>query len=247
MPQIVTITSTKPDGTEVSVKMKVLRSWQDAGGQQIWLHADGTYGYKNGAPALNVEAFDILPELHRKAALSWWHRKGKAASAAYYQRQLAADAKRAQLQIDDPDAPDTEKEAVLYYTQPADDAGAPLTGPFAYIERFGDRRPDWWGRAQEIVLGDERFIIAADGEALDAVTPDAPPAPPAAPDAPDATPDPAASVVEEERQRLLAALKDSGNYMPPNTGLEKLQAKVLELGLDLAGADAPVEAAPQEF
>lgn len=174
MPQILTVITKKPDGTEVSVKKKVLRSWQDAGGQQIYLHADGTYGYKSGAPALNKEAFDILPELHRKAAMSWWHRKGQAASAEYYQRQLAADAKRAQLQIDDPDAPDTEKEAVLYYTQPANDAQAPLAG-LAYIERFGERRPDWWGQAQEIVLGDERFIMADD---VDAPADPAPPAPP---------------------------------------------------------------------
>lgn len=161
-------------GDEVKL-VTVLRSWQEAGGAALFLHANGVYGYKDGTPVRDAKEFDIIASPHqREAALAWWRRAGMAMSREHYSavderlRRLAGDF------VSGVTAEDTTRDAVLYYRRSESGEGE-LSGPFAWMDLFPER-PDWWAQARMVSFLDYTYLRADEAERVEP-PPTGPPAP----------------------------------------------------------------------
>lgn len=155
----------------------ILRAWVDASGRQVFLHANGRYGYKDGSPLKSRAEIDIIGDpRQREQAAAWWDRCGAEESRQYYEalqraiRDLAGDF-RAEL----PD--DTDLDAVLYARRPTGKKKGAISAPHTWMEWF-PKRPDWWGQAQRVEFLDYAYEMSVREDA----TMDTLPAPEPAPD-----------------------------------------------------------------
>jgi len=162
------------DGSEIKKTVKVKRSWQSISGLQVFLHADGTYGFKDGAPVRSENDLKqvITDQIQLEAALGWWNRTGKKQSEAYYtalekrKRQLAGDFSET--------AADTSSELdlILYYRRPVDGDPEEGVAPQTWMEMGFTKRPDWWGRATSISFDDWVYERAGDADVKEDAIPE---------------------------------------------------------------------------
>ncbi len=145
MAQTLMVKLRRPDGTETTVKVRIIRSWGDSSGRSVFLHADGRYAYKSGAPLRDERELDIISNFHhRRVAQAWWKVVGEKRSREYYVQQAAMEAERAGDHRT-VDGADSELDMVLYCKRSAgsnDSWGDPL----GWMGSFR-KRPDWWGVA----------------------------------------------------------------------------------------------------
>jgi hypothetical protein len=156
-------------GAKSTKEVVVIRSWQSVGGAELYLHANGVYGYKNGAPVRGEEEFTIINNpIQNRAAMAWWQRFGKQMAADYYAAEEARLTRLAGDFVHSEDGDDSSRDAALYFRRAVklEEGASPSNdGPFSWMDLF-PRRPDWWGQAQEIQFNDWIYtMIAADAPA----------------------------------------------------------------------------------
>jgi len=96
MAQELTVKVTNPDGTSSMKKIYVIRAWQESSGKQIFLFANGVYGYKDESPVRSESEFDAIHNKQQKqAAIFWWKKTGAEYSARFYAEQEAKAAEKA--------------------------------------------------------------------------------------------------------------------------------------------------------
>lgn len=148
--QILHVTKRKPDGGASAATVRIIRAFSANAGATVYLHHDGTYGYKDGSPVRSRAELDIIPAgPQRDAAHAWWDHIGEAAAAEYAQRRLAAEKRRLEQSL--PAAvPDSARDTVMYHRfRAVDDDKGPPRAWMAYAEH----RPEWWGAAELIQIG----------------------------------------------------------------------------------------------
>lgn len=153
----------------------VHRAYQDISGKQIFLHADGTYGYKDGAPVREASELNILPEAHRALALSWWQRAGEKKSRAYYRildeqnKRRAGDYQETLAQ----QANNTMLDSVLYGRKALVAPGkyGAVSAPKSWMEWGYSKRPEWWGQAKEVTFPDAAYVMQPNAPSPPAETP----------------------------------------------------------------------------
>jgi hypothetical protein len=132
-----------------SKEIYIIRSWSKQNGTQIYLHANGVYGYKDGSPVKSrkeLEDPDLIgSKIQRDRALAWWDRKGESYSKEFYEKR-----ERMLAEIED-ETPVTEKiselDAALYMRRAVSAKGGAskkYSEPSTWFEWF-DERPPWWG------------------------------------------------------------------------------------------------------
>ena len=145
MAQTLHVKLRKPDGGETTVKVKVIRSWADSSGRSVFLHSDGRYAYKSGAPLREENELDIISNVHhRRVAQAWWKAIGEERSRQYYEQLDVLEAERAgdHRAVE---GSDSELDMVLYSKRKAG-SNDEWSDPLGWIGTF-DKRPDWWGIA----------------------------------------------------------------------------------------------------
>lgn len=139
----------------------VHRSWLDISGRQIFLHHDGTYGDKAGVPIRDVAELSGLSPEHRRQALAWWERTGKALSESHCQslaehsQRIAGDFQEALAAA----SASTILDAVLY-TRRQGKKGA-VSAAKSWLDYGFTARPDWWGQATMIGFQDAVYEMLA--------------------------------------------------------------------------------------
>jgi hypothetical protein len=125
----------------------IIRSWSAAGGAELFLHASGVYGYKNGSPVMSPSEFSIMGnEIQKQAAMTWWERKGKKLSEKHY-----ADQKQKAQEAYENASPNLERvdvlDMALYTRRVAGKKGGPkpFSPPGSWLEFGFMVRPAWWG------------------------------------------------------------------------------------------------------
>lgn len=148
--QILRVMTTDPEtGMEEQVHKRVVRCWQESGGREVYLHADGTYGDIHGRPVRDAETLDVIGDPRQKrAALSWWENVGREKAAKMYGDEKAP--------ARDPD------EFAMYYMY----EGKRPKGPKAvtYRDAGYEYRPGWWGPAELITLDGTTFERVPDAD-----------------------------------------------------------------------------------
>ncbi len=236
-----------PNGADTIVQKLVKRAYTD-NGTTLYEHMDGTWGYKNAAPARSVEEIQsVVPAgPHRVRAMAWWHRVGQRRAQAYYADLAAQEAAR----IGDftAERSDSELDGALYLRIPA--AGGSADGPFAWTELFA-QRPDWWGQFRQLKAADYTYT-RVDDALLDA-PPAADPPPTTAGLTAATQPPPGDDAEEAERKRLIRLLKDKYDItLHANTGIGKVRAALAEeeAGQEAGSgtpAETPAEPEAKEF
>jgi hypothetical protein len=145
-------------------KVSVLRSWQTVEGKQIYLHTNGVYGYKDGAPVKSDQEFDHLIQdaYQLAAARAWWERTGRALSETYYAKKEQESQERQQRMT--PVQGDlTRLDTTVYVRRQENDRRKNAwSEPATWVSWF-TTRPDWWGLATIIDIHGYRYkMIAAD-------------------------------------------------------------------------------------
>jgi len=154
--QVLRLKKRDSSGQEKTVGVKVLRSWQDASGKQIYLHTNGVYGYKDGTPVRAKAELDIIGDsIQREMARNWWDIAGSEISKRFYSEKEAADrARAADFQASMTGIDMTQRDQAMYRCRPKK-AGPrkkdEWSEPFAWMDKFSSR-PDWWGQAESITL-----------------------------------------------------------------------------------------------
>jgi hypothetical protein len=156
MAQKLYVKTTGPDGKAALRKVMVIRSWQESDGRQIYLHANGVYGYKDVSPVKKVDEFSIITDLtQHKMAIIWWNKVGKDMSAGHYDRVNAEVEKRQMegLQVV-VEGESSDLDATMYMRRPVKDKRRKAFSEPSTWPEFGfTHRPDWWGFAGVIELG----------------------------------------------------------------------------------------------
>lgn len=142
-------------------RVTVIRSWQSASGKQIYQHSDGTYGYKDGSPVMGRDELEDpelgMSEIHRDLALAWWIRKGEKESKAFYEMRAAQRRRVAEATPGVVRQVDSDLDSVMYQKRPLNDRRRAAFGePFTWFTEF-KTRPDWWGHATVIDMGQWRY------------------------------------------------------------------------------------------
>lgn len=150
----------------------VHRTYQDISGRQIFLHSDGTYGYKDGSPIREVSELNILPEAHRAIALSWWQRVGEKKARAHYRLVEEQNNRRAGDYQETLAAQtnNTTMDSVLYGRKAAVAPGkkGAVSAPKSWMEWGFTKRPEWWGQAKEIEFDGASYVMQRDVPAPEA-------------------------------------------------------------------------------
>lgn len=157
------------NGQETMKTVKVVRAWSTQS-TSIYLHHDGTYGYKDGAPVRNLAELEavITHPGHLNNARTWWKQRGQAMSAAYYQAIAEREqAKIGQFQESGADDQSALDEALYLRRDLSKGKKSALSGPLSWLDCGYGSRPDWWGQAENIVFGRVQYI-KAEGEAEEA-------------------------------------------------------------------------------
>ncbi|MBU2549028.1 MAG: hypothetical protein KKB20_11480 [Proteobacteria bacterium] len=166
MPQKLNVKVRGPNGESITREVVVIRIWQESSGRQIFLHANGVYGYKDGSPVQRVDELSIISDsIQRKAALAWWERKGRNLSAEHYARVREEIEALQRLGLPEPEDGDVSAlDTVLYRRRLVKDRRkAAFSEPSTWFEWF-DHRPDWWGFASVIEIGEMRYELVGDEE-----------------------------------------------------------------------------------
>lgn len=135
---------------------QVIRSFMDASGAQIFLHANGVYGDKAGNPVAGKEELKLLPPVHRARAEAWWDRIGHQISAEFRRKIEEREATRAGDFQESIAEMNSELDGILYARR-AMVKGKPataVTAPQAWMEFGFAARPDWWGQAKTVAFKD---------------------------------------------------------------------------------------------
>ncbi len=157
MAQKLFVKMTGPDGQSDLKEVNVIRSWQESSGSQIYLHTNGVYGYKDGSPVKNIREFDIIGHpVQKKAAIAWWERAGKKMSEEYYKKQEEAIEKSiGEIPVIEGDS--SNLDSAQYSRRLVSDRSKKAwSEPNTWFEWF-DTRPDWWGYAAIIEIGNYRY------------------------------------------------------------------------------------------
>lgn len=165
MAQKLFVKSTDENGKIYMKEVFIIRSWQESTGNQIYLHANGVYGYKDGSPVRNDKEFNIIGSLvQRNAALAWWNRKGKTLSEDYYRRQAEMVETRILADVPVVEGDASDLDTVLYSRRPVSDRSKnAFSEPTTWFDWF-DKRPDWWGHAPLIEIGGFRYKMIETSE-----------------------------------------------------------------------------------
>lgn len=137
----------------------IIRTWLDASGKSVYLHADGHYGYKDGSPLKARSELDLIGDKTQRAlAQAWWDRFGQKQSESYY---AALEATNLEAAGDFREVPvDTsELDAILYIRRPVGRKKGAVSSPHSWMEWFS-KRPDWWGQAKKIDFADYVYEIS---------------------------------------------------------------------------------------
>lgn len=138
-------------------EMKVIRSWQDSQGAQIYLHASGVYGYKDGSPVMDEKEFDIIGDAtQKKLALKWWKNKGRKLSREFYEAREQEMEQRQEAEIPTIEGDVSDLDAALYRRRKG------KTGKWsdaATWYEFFKARPDWWGYAENITIAGHTYEL----------------------------------------------------------------------------------------
>jgi len=169
----------KADGTVATKAVHVLRSWQESDGRQIFLHANGVYGYKDESPVRSRDEFSIIGAANqRKLALAWWDRVGEKLSKAFYAAQEEADEARQLEGLPAVEGESSDLDAMTYArrTKAAGKKKEAWSDPSTWPEYGFKFRPDWWGFAETIVIaGFEYQVVDVGNESSDADPGEKPP------------------------------------------------------------------------
>jgi len=158
-------------GKSAQREVRVIRSWSEADGRQVYLHTSGVYGYKSGEPVVAKKELDIIVDpTQRKLAYMWWDRIGQAMSQTYY-AERQAEIEKGNLAGTPMASESSDLDSVLYIRRPVKNrARSAFSDPYTWFEWF-DKRPDWWGHAAVIEMGEWRYELL-DAESSDADDPE---------------------------------------------------------------------------
>jgi len=148
------------EGREIMREVYVLRTWGNVTGVRVYLHSNGIYGDKKGAPFRTREELrnlmgactDDARAIAR--AMDWWDRFGNKIAEAYWE---AEEKRLDQLQAAEfagmvSDA--SEVDVILYQRRPSNKRSEEAyTEPTAWHEFGFPDRPDWWGHARTLDMG----------------------------------------------------------------------------------------------
>jgi hypothetical protein len=159
--------------------VQILRTWLDASGKSVFLHADGRYAYKDGAPLKSPDELDLISDRgQRTLARAWWERFGRKESEEYY-RTLEEKQLEAAGDFQESAGDTSDLDAILYVRRPTGKKKGAVTSPHAWMEWF-TKRPDWWGQAKKIDFADytyEMTDIMADAAEIATAAADVKPIP----------------------------------------------------------------------
>ena len=165
--QVLKVKTVNKEGEKTLRSVKIIRAWSDASGAMVYLHHNGIYGYKDGAPIRDPKEVNIIGDGRQKIlALSWWERAGHKISQQYYEEREKELMERQESGITPLGMGDvSDLDAVQYVRRPVKDRKrAAFSDPHTWYEWF-EARPDWWGQAAIIELGAYRYEILASGNA----------------------------------------------------------------------------------
>jgi len=147
-------------GDEKVVEKNYIRSFDQGDGQQVWLSEDGTYCYKTGDPVRTRGELETIigSKIQRDMALNWWDRFGHKISEKFweeheeYLRGLQGNMLKA------PEGDVSSLDMVLYQKRPTSNRSEKsYSDPLPWHGLGFIRRPDWWGVAKTIEMGDWYF------------------------------------------------------------------------------------------
>ena len=152
-------------GASKMKEIHVIRSWSESSGAQLFLHSNGVYGYKDESPVKNISEFSIIGgSAQKNRAETWWARGGKTLSEKFY---AALERDWAELQKDiimPTEGDNSDLDGVLYRRRLVKDRRRIAWSPPATWFEWFSTRPEWWGVAGMIELGDFRFERAEPGD-----------------------------------------------------------------------------------
>lgn len=146
--------------------VRILRSWSDASGLQLFLHGNGTYGYINEAPVRKENEFDIIGDpRQRMLALAWWNRTGRKLSEAHYAEIEESLQETTGDFRTEPAQQESDLDGILYIRRATGKKkkGGAVTAPHSWMEWF-PKRPDWWGQAKRVDFPDYAYEMVEPGE-----------------------------------------------------------------------------------
>jgi hypothetical protein len=152
------------DGKETTKKVTIIRCYQDAGGGEVYVHANGTYGYRDGSPIRTEAELDIIGNSrHKKVAVEWFRRNKK--NIDDYYAKLAEKEAESLGDFNPSGRPESELDLVQYHRFETGKKPKKLAdaGSHTWMELF-KARPDWWGLSSEIVFPDWTYVKAVDVE-----------------------------------------------------------------------------------
>ncbi len=160
MAQTLFVKSKDAQGRVTQKKVQVIRSWQESDGRQLYLHLNGVYGYKDGSPIRSEAELDIIASpVQRKAAQRWWDLAGKKMSAEHYAVLEEKERELYESQIPAIEGDVSDLDAIMYIRRPIRNRSrAAYSEPHTWLGWF-QSRPDWWGHANVIELGEHRYEI----------------------------------------------------------------------------------------
>jgi hypothetical protein len=125
----------------------------------LYLHKNGTYGYKDGAPVKDKnELAAIADPIARKLALHWWQVTGQNLSDEHYQRREAQLEELAMRGVAGAEPGDnTSLDQVMYMRRPIKDRRRAAYSDPSTWQSFFDQRPAWWGLASVIEISGYRY------------------------------------------------------------------------------------------
>jgi len=149
------ILKVKKPGSNTSTKVRVLRSWANAKGTTIYLHHNGVYGYKDGAPVRSES--ELLDGIHapvqQAIAVRWWRSIGQRLAEDYYAARMQTEmAASSDFQMLD-DGANSALDMTMYRRRCVK-PGSAVSGPKSWMETGFPERPDWWGQARMIEVGE---------------------------------------------------------------------------------------------
>lgn len=146
-------------GNNVIKHVKIIRAWSEGNGNQLFLHANGTYGYKDGSPVKSEAELNIITDKgQRRLARLWWEQTGARKSRDYYRKQEQRLLERQSAGVPNVVLGDaSDLDMVLYIRRPITTRSRDaFSDPNTWYEWF-DARPEWWGYATVIELAGYRY------------------------------------------------------------------------------------------
>jgi len=148
------------EGNEIQKESHIIAFWTDVAKGAIYLHENGVYGYKDGSPVRAKEELEtiISQPVQRKYALLWWDKVGSKLSKTFYDKKSEEEERRISQALHVQGLGEAvQLDLVQYQRRPTKDRSSAAYGdPTSWTEWFTSR-PDWWGLAKTIQIGDWYF------------------------------------------------------------------------------------------